>query len=117
MLGRIKDIEKSTSKKIIKELHLVDLNSEKEFTAIGPIVDAIPGNCVDLTGIWVGETFKFTRAEYKNAGENEEVQKLLNMNLALTEDQAIAVIKLTEAEDIGCDFKEKLLNKIGRAHV
>lgn len=110
MLGRIKDIEKSTSKKIIKELHLVDLNSEKEFTAIGPIIDAIPGNCVDLTGIWVGETFKFTRAEYKNAGENEEVQKLLNMNLALTEDQAIAVVKLTEAEDIGCDFKEKLLN-------
>ena len=38
MLGRIKDIEKSASKKIIKELHLVDLNSEKEFTAIGPIM-------------------------------------------------------------------------------
>ena len=109
MLGRIKEVEKSTQKRVMKELHLIALGSEREFTAIGPIIDAIPGTCVNLTGVWIGDIFKFTCAEYQNADEEEEAQKLLNLNLSLSEEQAVAIVRLLDQNLPDNLFKDRLL--------
>ncbi len=123
MLGRIKEVEKSTQKRVMKELRLIDLDSEREFTAVGPIIDAVPGTCLNLTGVWIGDIFKFTRAEYQNASEEEEVQKLLSLNLALSEEQAVAIVRLLSQNTPDNLFKDALLRidgigpvKAERAH-
>lgn len=107
MIGRVKDIERITAKRVIKELHMVDLVTEKEFTAIGPVLDAVSGSCLKLKGLWVKGFFKFTEAECTSSCKEEEAQKLLSYNLSLTDEQALSVAEIT-ISDIPDDFIEKL---------
>ena len=112
MLGRVKDIEKTTAKRVVKELHLIDVATDKEFTAIGPVLDAIPGSCLKLKGLWVKDVFKFTEAESASSCKKEEAAKLLSYNLSLTEEQAAAVAEIT-IEGIPDGFTEKLIEISG----
>ena len=88
MQGRVIEIEKTNKKHLIKELRLVSLEDEKEFKAIGPIIYVNPGECLELTGDYIDDVFKFTKAKKTYSCEEEEINEILSLNLSFTKKQA-----------------------------
>lgn len=117
MVGRIAGVEKSTEKHIYKELKLINIETGKELVAVGPILNIMIGECVELTGVWVNNIFKFTSAKRTSSCKEEEAKRLLELNLSLSKEQALAVAELILKSDYDKDLSESLLEIPGIGQV